>query len=74
MAVPHICIVGAGPAGLRCATVLLEQGCKVTLVEARNRIGGRVRTQTNLQILDHHFGLIHDCAGDAERSDGALGG
>ena len=45
MTIPHICVVGAGPAGLRCATVLLEQGYEVTLVEARDRFGGRVRTQ-----------------------------
>ncbi len=41
--VPHICIVGAGIAGLRCAEVLIKKGLKVTILEARNRIGGRVR-------------------------------
>lgn len=35
-------IVGAGFAGLRCADVLLQHGCKVTIFEARNRLGGRV--------------------------------
>lgn len=35
-------IVGAGFAGLRCADVLLRRGVKVTIFEARNRIGGRV--------------------------------
>lgn len=35
-------IVGAGFAGLRCADVLLEHGAKVTIFEARNRLGGRV--------------------------------
>lgn len=39
---PHICIVGAGIAGLRCATVLHESGIRVTILEARDRIGGRV--------------------------------
>ena len=39
---PHICIVGAGIAGLRCATVLHEGGIRVTILEARDRIGGRV--------------------------------
>ena len=39
---PHVGIVGAGVAGLRCAEVLIEQGIKVTIIEARDRIGGRV--------------------------------
>jgi NAD(P)-binding Rossmann-like domain len=39
---PHVCIIGAGFAGLRCADILLQQGVKVTIFEARNRIGGRV--------------------------------
>ena len=29
-------------AGLRCAEVLIEKGIKVTILEGRNRIGGRV--------------------------------
>lgn len=36
-------IVGAGFAGLRCADVLLQHGFDVTIFEARNRVGGRVR-------------------------------
>lgn len=39
---PHICIVGAGISGLRCAEVLLKHGIRVTIFEARDRIGGRV--------------------------------
>lgn len=39
---PHVCVVGAGVAGLRCAEVLLECGVKVTILEARDRVGGRV--------------------------------
>ena len=39
---PHVCIVGAGMAGLRCAEVLIEKGIKVTILEGRDRIGGRV--------------------------------
>jgi NADPH-dependent 2,4-dienoyl-CoA reductase/sulfur reductase-like enzyme len=35
-------IVGAGFAGLRCADILLQHGFKVTILEARNRLGGRV--------------------------------
>ncbi len=40
--VPHICVVGAGMSGLRCAGVLTQNGMKVTILEARDRIGGRV--------------------------------
>lgn len=40
--VPHVCVVGAGVAGLRCADVLLQYGAKVTILEGRDRIGGRV--------------------------------
>lgn len=41
---PRIAIVGAGLAGLRCASVLLEHRdeFEVTLIEGRDRVGGRV--------------------------------
>ncbi|KAF7312236.1 putative hydantoin utilization protein [Mycena indigotica] len=39
---PHVCIVGAGISGLRCAEKLLSSGFQVTILEARNRIGGRI--------------------------------
>ena len=44
---PHICIVGAGISGLRCADVLLKEkaGIRVTIHEGRDRIGGRVGTR-----------------------------
>lgn len=38
----HVCVIGAGMAGLRCAEILIEEGVHVTILEARNRIGGRV--------------------------------
>lgn len=40
--VPHVCIVGAGVAGLRAAAVLSQKGFKVTILEGRERVGGRV--------------------------------
>lgn len=40
--IPNIAIVGAGISGLRCADVLIKSGARVTMYEARDRIGGRV--------------------------------
>jgi len=37
----RIAVVGAGPAGLACATVLAERGHQVDLYEAAERIGGQ---------------------------------
>ncbi|KAJ5887884.1 Amine oxidase [Penicillium taxi] len=35
-------IIGAGLSGLRCADILTQNGAQVTILEARDRIGGRV--------------------------------
>ena len=40
-----VVVVGAGMAGLGCARVLAERGLRVCVVEARERVGGRVRTE-----------------------------
>ncbi|KAI9830149.1 MAG: hypothetical protein M1819_005826 [Sarea resinae] len=45
---PHVCIVGAGMAGLRAADVLTQHGITCTIIEARDRIGGRVHQGENL--------------------------
>ena len=39
-----VIIVGAGLAGLAAAEALDSKGCTVTIVEARNKIGGRIST------------------------------
>ena len=39
-----ILIVGAGVAGLAAARELCAEGLKVIVLEARNRIGGRINT------------------------------
>lgn len=39
-----IIVIGAGPAGLTAARHLQRQGFSVTILEARNRLGGRVYT------------------------------
>ena len=40
----HVIILGAGFAGLSAAHALVKKGIKVTVLEARNRIGGRVHS------------------------------
>lgn len=47
----RIIVIGAGPAGLTAARHLKRQGFSVTVLEARNRIGGRVYTdRTSLSV------------------------
>ena len=41
---PTVLVIGAGIAGLAAARALTEQGIKVTIVEGRERIGGRIHT------------------------------
>lgn len=58
---PHIGIVGAGFAGLRCADVLLRNGFRVTILEARNRLGGRIYQERllNGHLVDVGANWIH---------------
>jgi len=39
-----VVVIGAGVAGIAAATKLSQAGCAVTLIEARDRLGGRVST------------------------------
>jgi len=40
-----VLVIGAGPAGMGAAKELKSQGCNVTVLEARNRTGGRINTE-----------------------------
>lgn len=39
-----VVVIGAGMAGLTCARALAEEGVRVLVLEARDRVGGRIRT------------------------------
>uniref|UniRef100_A0A3P9NG00 Amine oxidase n=1 Tax=Poecilia reticulata TaxID=8081 RepID=A0A3P9NG00_POERE len=45
----HVVIVGAGMAGLTAGKLLQDAGHEVTIIEANNRVGGRVETYRNHQ-------------------------
>lgn len=57
----HVAIVGAGLSGLTCARTLLRAGVDVTVVEASDGIGGRVRTdEVDGFLLDRGFQVFLD--------------
>ena len=56
-----VAIVGGGLAGLRCADALVERGVDVVVLEARDRVGGRV--------FSHHFSDGQTCERGAEFID-----
>lgn len=58
----HVIIVGAGPCGLVAANLLVDEGIKVTLVEAHNDLPRDLRASTfhppTLDMLDERFGVV----------------
>jgi len=47
----HVVVIGGGISGLTAAAELLKSGCRVTLLEAKSRLGGRVHTVTHKSTL-----------------------
>jgi len=45
---PDVVVIGAGAAGIAAARTLTQRGLSVTVVEAADRIGGRVYTDTSI--------------------------
>ncbi|MBN34307.1 MAG: twin-arginine translocation pathway signal protein [Rhodospirillaceae bacterium] len=51
---PDVVVIGAGAAGIGAARTLMDLGLSVTVLEARDRIGGRAHTETET------FGVPYD--------------
>ncbi len=60
LAKPKVIILGAGLSGLAAGKLLAENGADVTILEARNRIGGRVFSHT----LDKGDNLVIELGGE----------
>jgi monoamine oxidase len=61
-----VIVIGAGLAGLAAAQRLKQAGCRVTVLEARDRIGGRIHTSTRWPELPLDLGAtwIHGVKGN----------
>jgi hypothetical protein len=63
-----VIIVGAGVAGLACAVSLVEKGIPVTVLEASDAVGGRVRTdKVDGYLLDRGFQIFLTSYPEAQR-------
>jgi polyamine oxidase len=61
----RVLVLGGGMAGIATARALADQGYSVTVLEARNAIGGRIRTDTSLGVpVDLGASFIHGSRGN----------
>lgn len=62
---PHVVIVGGGVAGLSACCDLVDAGCRVTLIERRERLGGRatslVEPSANGELIDNCQHVLLGC-------------
>ena len=58
---PEVLVVGAGIAGLAAARALAERGVRVLVLEARDRVGGRVFTEQTAEgvLIEHGAEFVH---------------
>src|SRR5262245_5942303 len=61
----HVAVVGAGIAGLAAARRLTDEGARGTVLEAGERIGGRIWTDTSLGVpIDLGAAWLHGTDGN----------
>ncbi|MEM7453789.1 MAG: FAD-dependent oxidoreductase [Planctomycetota bacterium] len=61
----HVVVIGAGASGLKAARDLRQAGFRVTVLEARNRIGGRVHTDWTMGVpVEMGASWIHGIQGN----------
>ncbi len=69
-----VVVVGAGLAGLTCAIYLQRSGVEVTVLEASDRVGGRMKTDSvNGFLFDHGFQVINPNYSEIKRLDALSG-
>jgi 2,4-dienoyl-CoA reductase (NADPH2) len=64
----RVAVVGAGPAGLACATVAAERGHKVTLFDSAERIGGQFNLAKRIPGKEEFYETLRYFAGRIEQT------
>ena len=64
----RVVVVGGGPAGLQAALTASERGHQVTLLEARDRLGGQVPVAASVPSRAEFLDLTRNLAGGVQRA------